>query len=84
MDHFVNRYFPAPSAFPVSSSHTTHKAVGHQMSLLAAPVVSLLFFSAFAVAAISAPGCSPTWEWVCMLFLEGILMPLPDLMAFGV
>ncbi|KAF8497761.1 hypothetical protein F5888DRAFT_249657 [Russula emetica] len=33
------------------------------MSLFAAPVVSLLFFSVFAVAAISSPDCSTTWEW---------------------
>ncbi|KAI0270212.1 hypothetical protein BGY98DRAFT_268172 [Russula aff. rugulosa BPL654] len=33
------------------------------MSLLAAPVVSLLFFSAFAGAAISSPDCSTSWEW---------------------
>ena len=54
------------------------------MSLLAAPVVSLLFFSAFGSAAISSPDCSTSWEWVRMSFLECIVLRLPDLMTFGV
>jgi len=37
------------------------------MSVLAAPLVSF-FFSGIAIAAISAPGCSTTWEWVCYVY----------------
>ncbi|KAF8497742.1 hypothetical protein F5888DRAFT_1694402 [Russula emetica] len=50
----------------------------------AAPLVSLFFFSSFAVAGIYAPDCSMTWEWVSMLsFPHHTPWPLPDLMAFS-
>ena len=34
------------------------------MSLFASTLVSLVFFSGFAVAGLYAPGCSSTWAWV--------------------
>src|SRR5258708_822852 len=55
------------SASSVPFCPTTHTAARHQMPLLAvAPLVSLFFFSGFAIAAVQFPACSSTtWEWVC-------------------
>src|SRR5258708_16207044 len=57
------------------------------MSLLgllrvAAPLASLYFFSAFAVAQVYAPPCTDaSWDWVCISwFRQCILWPLSDSM----
>ena len=56
----------------------------HHMPLLVAPLASSFFFSGFGVAQIvTAPNCSTGWNWVCMSFLQRILLHLPDLMAFA-
>ena len=63
----------------VLSSSTPREAVEHQMSLLAILLTSLFFFSGFAVAGISAPGCLASLEWVCILSHPlCILVPLSD------
>ena len=54
-----------------------------QMSLLTASLAIVLFFG-FAVAEISAPSCSSTWEWVCILSsLQCAVWFLLDLMKFS-
>src|SRR5260221_6129096 len=73
------------SASSVPFCPTTRTAARHQMPLLAAaPLVSLFFFSGFAIAGVVAPPCTlTTWKWVCMLsFSHRISWPLSDPMAF--
>jgi hypothetical protein len=56
----------------------------HQMSLISALLAIVLFFSGFAVAQITAPKCSSTWEWVRKLSSPHCnFWPLPDLTAFA-
>ena len=54
------------------------------MSILAAST-AIVFFFGFAAAQISAPSCSPTWKWVCILWSsQCVLWHLLDLMDFFV
>jgi hypothetical protein len=53
------------------------------MSLLTASM-AIVFFFGFAEAGISAPSCSSTWKWVCILSSpQCVLWPLLDLMDFS-
>ena len=65
----------------------SHHPQGYQtlliMSPFVPPLISLFFFSSFAVAAIYAPDCSLTWLWVRILsFPHSSLWLLTDLVAF--
>jgi hypothetical protein len=54
------------------------------MSLLTAST-AIVFFFGFAAAQITAPTCSPTWKWVCILSSpQCVLWPLLDLIDFFV
>ncbi len=68
-----------------SSSNRRRVVKYHQMSLLAAPLASLFFFSGFVVSQnpnIHATDCSISWSWVCMLsFLPCILWTVSDLLV---
>ena len=45
--------------------------------------MAIVFFFGFAAAQITAPPCSPTWKWVCILsFPQWVLWHLLDLMDF--
>ncbi len=81
---------PIDALGAVPSSFCSHHSQGYRtpikMSLFAPPLISLLFFSSFAVAGIYAPDCSTTSAipgiWVCILScLQSRLWLLPDLVA---
>src|SRR5258707_2461387 len=61
----IKRFLLSSSSVPYCP--TTLTAARQQIPLLAtAPLVSLFFFSGFAIAAVQFPACSSTtWQWLC-------------------